>query len=92
MKAPISIRSKALQTKIWGSPLTAKDKEALKKIHSLPKKQVQMLCDAMKQLFIDIGISSKDGKLIDRKKLTAFRKMLAEQRKQRNLAQKSSGQ
>lgn len=82
--------TKALQSKIWGSPLTANEREALKRIRSLSKKEKLIMYNAMKKFFIDTGISSKDGKLINRGKLKEFRQMLAEQRKQKSIAQKSS--
>lgn len=82
--------SKALQTKIWGSPLTAKERKSLKRLGALSSKKKQLLINGMNKFFINTGIFSKDGKLINRRKLTEFRKMLAEQRKQRILAAKPS--
>jgi hypothetical protein len=82
--------SKTLQTKIWGSPLTAKERKSWKRLGALSEKKKRLLYNGMKKFFIDTGICSKDGKLISQRKLTAFRQMLAEQRKQRLLAEKAS--
>ena len=73
-------------------PLTALEREALNKVHSLPRRKQLLVLNAMKRLFIKTGISSKDGKLINREKLKEMLQMVAEQRKQRTLAQKPSKQ
>lgn len=73
-----------------GRPLTRKERESLKFYRSLSKKKQHYIYSSMKKLFIKFGIISKDGKLISRNNLKAFQQMLAEQRKQRALAQKPS--
>ena len=70
--------------------LTAKERESLKAIGSLPKKKQRIIFNAMKKFFVDTGISDKDGKLISRDNLKAFQQMLAEQSEQISLAQKPS--
>lgn len=71
--------SKTLQTKIWGRPLPAKEQQSLKKLIS-DKKRLHLLCNRMRKFFINEGICSKDGKLINRMKLIAFRQTLAERK------------
>ena len=71
--------TKALELKIWGRHLTVKERQSLKKLIS-DKKRLRLYCNRMKKIFINEGICSKDGKLINRMKLLFFRQTLAERK------------
>lgn len=64
-------------------------------VSSLPKEKRDQVMAFFKNLFVELGISSKDGKIISRRKLRCFQRQcyqheLAMQREQEALAQKPS--
>lgn len=73
-------KTHALEHRKLGRPLTEKEREAVKKVLSLPKEKRDFVFTTMQNLFVKLGICSKDGKLINRMKLIAFRQTLAERK------------